>query len=109
VAEAAATTVRRRGVDGDAFDRGEARQRRRDQRELVFAPAALERREVGGDLLEAEDVEVGERARVVDDALRVDAAVAAAAPLNVPGDELHRGPGQCRRAGRDAHGRTVSP
>ena len=49
------------GVRGD---RREAGQQRGEERELVFARAALQRREVGGDLLQAEDVEVGERARV---------------------------------------------
>ncbi len=79
----------RGGVDGDAADRGESRQQRGDQRELVFAGAALQRREIAGHLLQAEDVEVGEGAGLVDDPLRVDPAVDAEAPLDVPVEDLH--------------------
>ena len=84
-------------VDRCRDDRREAGQQRGEERELVFAPAALQGREVGRDFLQAEDVEVGERARVVDDPLRVDAAVAAAAPLDVPGHELHGTPSRPAR------------
>src|SRR4029077_11655242 len=45
--------------------------------------------EVVGDLLHAKDVEIGKRLRVPHDACRVDPLVDAAAPLRIPGDELH--------------------
>ena len=67
VAEGPPTAVGRGGVDGDAGDRGESRQQRRDLRELVFAGTALQRREVASHLLQAEDVEIGERPGLVDD------------------------------------------
>ena len=44
------------------------------------------------DLLEAEHVGVAHLPADAEDALRIDDAVGAAAPLDVPGDELHRLP-----------------
>src|SRR5262249_207417 len=59
---------------------------------VVVVPREARIRKIVGDLLQAKDVEVRESARFVDDAARIDAAVDAAAPLHVPGDELHRTP-----------------
>ena len=90
------------GVDGDPGNRGEARQQRGDQRELVLAGTALQRREVAGHFLQAEDVEVGKRPGLVDDALRVDPAVDAEAPLDVPVEDLHGAKGYSGRNLRSA-------
>jgi hypothetical protein len=66
-----------------------ARQQLAENGELVLARAAAQPRVIAGHFLDAQDVEVGEIARGLHDASRVDAAVAAARPLDVPGDELH--------------------
>ena len=60
-------------------------------RELVLALAACEQgiRIVVRDLLQAQDVEVGDPLGVGDHPCRIDLLVHAAAPLHVPGDELH--------------------
>src|SRR5438309_8494984 len=66
-------------------------QARRDLRELILAPASRQTRigKVVGDLLQAKDIEIGDGQGVLDDAPRIDLAIDAAAPLGVPGDELH--------------------
>jgi len=90
VAENAPAAVGRGRIDRRAGHCGVAGQQLGQQGELVLAAAACERREVRRDLLQAQHVEIGERPRVFDDARRIDAAVHAAAPLDVPGDQLHR-------------------
>src|SRR2546423_9530848 len=62
---------------------------RSEERELVAIVVARERGKIVGDFLHAEDVEVGHRSRMVDQAREVDASVEPTAPLDVPGDELH--------------------
>ena len=79
-------------VDGYAADRRMPGQQAGQQVELVLAAAALERREVRRDFLQAQHIEVGQRLRVFDDAPRVDTAVDAAAPLDVPGDQFQNKP-----------------
>ena len=76
-------------IDRNAADRGESRQQRGERRELVFAGAAgkARMREVVGDFLQAQHVEVGELLRRGDDPRRVDAAVHTPAPLHIPGDQ----------------------
>src|SRR5450759_5974514 len=58
---------------------------------LIFAATACKTRMgiVVGDLLQTEDVEIGDRLRMPHDAGRIDFAVDAAAPLDIPGNELH--------------------
>ena len=51
---------------------------------LVFASAAGEAAEVRGNLLKTADIRIGERLRLARDAPRIDAAIDAAAPLDVP-------------------------
>jgi hypothetical protein len=100
VAEAAPPTVGARMVGADAIDDRVARQQARERRELVGIVVALEQRrgKVVRQLLDAEDVEIRERARLRDHARGIDAAVEAAEPLHVPGDEVHApaGPPQGR-------------
>src|SRR4029453_86063 len=81
-------------VHGNGGNRNVTRQQRRDRRELVLARAAGKSRvgKIVGDLLQAQHVEVGEALRLGDDPRRIHAAVDAAAPLRVPGDDLHRMP-----------------
>jgi hypothetical protein len=62
----------------------------RQLRELVFSVASRKAGEIHGDLLQAQHVEIGERAGGVRDAGRVDPAVDPAAPLDVPADQVHR-------------------
>jgi len=90
VAEALAPAVLVRNVERDAFDRRVAGHEPRELRELVRAARPAQLREVVGHLLQAQHVEIGEAARVGDDAGEVAAPVRAEAPLDVPGDELHR-------------------
>jgi hypothetical protein len=73
-------------IHGCAVDRREARQERRERGELVLVRVAREAgiRKIIGDLLQAQDVEVGQRLRRRDDSCGVDAAVDAPAPLYVP-------------------------
>ncbi len=91
VAEAPAPGALRRMIDGDSGRGGIARKQRRQRSELVVIRVAGEPRirKIVGDLLQAQHVEVGERARFRDDPLRVDTSVDAAAPLDIPGDEIH--------------------
>ena len=51
--------------------------------------AAGQAGEMDCDFLQAQDVEVGERARSARDASRIHAAIDASAPLDVPSDQLH--------------------
>jgi serine protease Do len=60
----------------------------RQQLHLVFARAAFERGEVVGNLLKTTDIRVAERLCFARDARRIDAAVDAAAPLDIPADQL---------------------
>ena len=78
-------------VDRHARHRHIAGKEPRELGELIFAATACKPRVgiVVGDLLQTEDVEVGNRLRMPHDAGRIDFAVDAAAPLDVPGDELH--------------------
>src|SRR3989442_6350129 len=57
--------------------------------DLVLALAPGQIGEADVDLLQAQHVGVGDAPRLVRDACRVDDAVDAAAPLDVPGDEPH--------------------
>src|SRR2546428_6971252 len=54
---------------------------------LALAPGQID--EAGVDLLQAKHIRIGDAPRLVRDARRVDDAVDAAAPLDVPGDEPH--------------------
>src|SRR6202000_892681 len=56
------------------------------QLRLVFALAAGEARIIIGDFLQAQHVEISQRACLIDDTPQIDDAVAAASPLDVPGD-----------------------
>ena len=69
-------------------------ERRTEPRHLVLAGTAGQVREADRDFLQAQHVEVGEVTGLADDALGVDAAVDAAAPLDVPGDQFHGGWGR---------------
>jgi hypothetical protein len=91
VAETTSRSVRSQLVDRHARNRGVAGQQRGEHGELVFPVAAGEERirEVVGNLLQAKDVEVGDALRVGDYARGIDLLVDAAAPLDIPGDELH--------------------
>jgi hypothetical protein len=71
------------------LDRGEARQQLGEARELVGLVVEVELREVVGDLLQAEHVEIRHLPGMGDDPRRVDAIVHAACPLDIPGDQLH--------------------
>ena len=86
-----APAIVRRYVDGHARHRRVARQEPRELGKLVFAATAGKPRRgiIVGDLLQTQDVEIGDRLRMPHDAGRIDFAIDAAAPLNVPGDELH--------------------
>jgi hypothetical protein len=66
-------------------------QQRRECGELVFIGVAGESRigKVVGDLLQAQDVEIGELFRRGDDPRRVDAAIDTPAPLHIPRDQYH--------------------
>ena len=78
-------------VDRHARHRRVARQQRRELRELVLAGAAREpRREVVGDSPAGTARRNPRSPRLGDDARRVDDAVDAAAPLDIPRDELHQ-------------------
>ena len=81
-------------VDRDPRQRLESGQQGRDRGKLVALVVPLEPwvREIVGDFLQAEHVEVGDALRLGDDARRIDAAVDATAPLHVPGEDLHRLP-----------------
>ena len=85
-------------IDRDAADRRIAGQERREHRELVLAGASRKARmrEVVGDFLQAQHVEVGELLRLGDDPRRIDAAVDAPAPLHVPRDQYHRIPARMK-------------
>src|ERR1700687_3928022 len=81
-------------VDPDSGNRDVTRQQRGDGGELVLAgtPREARVRKIGGNLLQAQDVEIGEPLRLAHDPRRIDAAVDAAAPLRVPRDDLHPPP-----------------
>ena len=64
-------------------------QSEREFMDLVFPLAAGQGREVNGDFLQAEDVEVGKLARSAHDAGRVDFPVDPPTPLDVPADDDH--------------------
>src|SRR5204863_2874575 len=87
----AAPAVRARVVGADAVDDRVARQKVRERRELVGIVVAFEQRrgKVVRQLLKAQDVEVRELAGMRDHARGVDAAVEAAEPLHVPGNQIH--------------------
>ena len=89
VAEPAPASLRRGVIRPDAVEDLEPGQQRREERELVAVVVAGERRvrEVVGEFLDAQQVEVGERLRVRDDSRGIDAAIQPAEPLHVPGDE----------------------
>src|SRR6185436_12968245 len=114
VAEAAALAVLAHHVHAVALDARVAGEERPQLGELVTLVVALEPREVVRDLLHAEDVEVRDRPRGLHDAREVDAAVEAAAPLDVPGEELQarnrwfgvRVPESCQIRGPDSVGTT---
>src|SRR5467141_2045194 len=89
VAEFAPLPSRRRTIRGDALHDAVAREQRSERRVLVLARASREVGEVARDLLQAQHVEIGHLSRDPGDARRVDPAIASAAPLDVPGDELH--------------------
>ena len=80
-----------RNVDSDPGHRQVAGQPPREFVELILAATARKPRvrEIVGDFLQAQHVEIGERLGVLHDARRIDLTVDAAAPLDVPGDELH--------------------
>ena len=90
VAEALAPAATVIDIDADALDGGKARQHLREEGELVGGVIAVEIGKIRRHLLQAEHVEIRHRARVIDDAPRIDAIVGAARPLDVPGDQLHR-------------------
>ena len=96
VAEAPAPAVGTELVHRGAEEQRKTRQQRRQLRRLV-AGRAGQRVVTLRDLLQAQHVEVSQAARLLDDALRADHAVQAAAPLGIPGDELHHPsrPGRC--------------
>ena len=64
-------------------------QSEREFMDLVFPLTAGQGREVNGDFLQAEDVEVGKLARSAHDAGRVDFPVDTPTPLDVPADDDH--------------------
>jgi hypothetical protein len=68
-----------------------SRQQLAQLRELIAIVVAGQAGEVVRHFLHADHVEVGHLPRGAHDALEVDALVDAAAPLDVPGDELHGG------------------
>jgi 3-deoxy-D-manno-octulosonate 8-phosphate phosphatase KdsC-like HAD superfamily phosphatase len=78
-------------IDRHAGNAGVPGQQRGQRGELVGVVVAVEqrRREIVRHLLQAQHVEVREAARLGDDPRGVDAAVVAAAPLDVPGEEAH--------------------
>ena len=92
VAEALAAAVFVRDVEGDAVDGRIGGQEARKLGELIGGIVAGEIGKVVGHLLQAEHIEIGHAAGMGDEARKIDASVDAAAPLHVPGDELHRYP-----------------
>ncbi len=60
------------------------------KREMVVRRTTLEVRPVVRDLLQAEHVKIGHGLRMRHDARRIEDAIGAEAPLDVPGDDLHR-------------------
>jgi hypothetical protein len=69
--------------------RGVALERVRKQQRLVLALAARQSRIVHRHFLEAADIRIAELARNAHDARRIDDAIHAAAPLDVPLQEAH--------------------
>src|ERR1700693_2958154 len=86
VSETPPMAVFRGHVDGDAFHGRIPGKRPRDLGKLIFTAACPEPRVriIVGDLLQAEDVEIGESPGVLNDARWVDAPVDTATPLNIP-------------------------
>ena len=80
-------------VDGRPVEGRVTGQARGEQRRLVMAGIPFQRRIVVGDFLQAEDVEISEGPRRGQDTAGIDAAIEAAAPLDVPGDQAHGGGG----------------
>ena len=80
---------RRRTIRGHALHDAVAREQPRERLVLVLARASRKVGVVARDLLQAQHVEIGRLARDPGDARRVDPPVASAAPLDIPGDELH--------------------
>ena len=72
------------------FDGCEAREQGCERRELIAIRPAVEFGKVIGNFLQAEHVEITHLPRMADDARDIKNAVAAEAPLDVPGDEDHR-------------------
>ena len=73
-------------IGGNPLERSVSGQQAGEQRELVFPRGSGHIRIVARHFLQAKHVDVGHVAAGIDDALRVHAAVAAAAPLDVPGN-----------------------
>src|SRR2546425_1536260 len=89
VAEALAAAFVAGHIDGGSEEHEVARELAPERLDLVLALAPGQIGEADVDLLQAQDVGVGDAPRLVRDARRVDDAVDAAAPLDVPGDEAH--------------------
>jgi hypothetical protein len=89
VAEALARAAGAGNVDAPADNRLVLRQLAAERRGLVLAAAARQVGEPRGDLLQAGDIGVGDAAKLGGDARRIDHAVEAAAPLDIPADYAH--------------------
>jgi len=91
VAEVAPSALFGRHIDGDAWHGLVAGKEPRNLRELILAAASGKARiwKIVRNLLQAEHIEIGELACFLHDPCRVDLRIDAAAPLNVPCDQLH--------------------
>src|SRR5438270_10886510 len=89
VAEALARTVGARHVHCRGVEHLVAGKRRAQRIDLVFALTTGQADEADADLLQAEDVRIGEAARLARDARRVYDAVEPTAPLHVPSEQPH--------------------